>query len=774
MRERSPDRRLDLLLAGALLALGQLEVALRGTGGNQAAAHLVWAAAAVAVLWRRAHPLLFFGWAMVVHALASIFDVAPQLAAIYALYTPLALFGLGAYARDSRRAAAAAVLGLGGVMAVRLGLDLTDALSDRSADEWLREAGIFAPAAAGGVILRDRTDALRSARERVRAAASGAAAVDLALTVERTRIARELHAVVSGCVRAVLDEVALARSTLAARSGAARSALGRARRASQQAMSEMRRMLVLLRSEAPPPLRDAAGVPASLRELALRESHGDQIAVRRAHPGVPAPEEPMPPGAMRVLVALAELPGCARLTVERGFGVVRASARVVGPLDAARAEALAERARLAGGRLRRGRVCRRRLHIVLPVDPHEPPAPRYRHAWVRVVPLLRAQGIPLLLLAIELSEALLAAGRPAEFYGTATVPERVAGAVAISLAFLPRRRWPVATVFAVVAIAAVRSLGFDEAFGLNPPLFLAAFVAGAYARSLWLAALAGVVTAGGGVAIVGLLFGWDWQLYAPSVYLFFVTMVAAAWITGVGGRRRLAEAAELRALAAEEERLQAAAIARTVNAERLRVARELHDLVGHGLTSITLQCAVADQLLDTRPAGADAALAAVAEVGEEVVRELQQLLAALDGSRDGRERRETATPPLARLTELARRAQAQGLAVRLELAGDLDALPAGHAGAAYRIVQEALTNARKHGGAVAVGARVAHEPGRLAIEVRNPLVAAATSTDSLTPVGSGLGLTGMRERVRLYDGRLTAGLDADGDWVVRAELPVPA
>ncbi len=260
------------------------------------------------------------------------------------------------------------------------------------------------------------------------------------------------------------------------------------------------------------------------------------------------------------------------------------------------------------------------------------------------------------------------------------------------------------------------------------------------------------------------MFDWNWELYPPNVLLFFATMVSAAWITGVSGRRRLAQADELRALSGAEERRQGRAIERAVEAERLRVARELHDLVGHGLTSITLQCAVAAQQLETQPRQAAAAIAAVEEVGTEVLRELHQLLAALDGSAA------PAGPELARLRELARRAEAQGLDVRLELVGDLAAVPAGHAGAAYRIVQEALTNARKHGGEDAVVVRVARERGRLAIDVRN-------RTSPLPRVveapGSGLGLAGMRERVRVYDGWLTAGPDAAGDWRVRAELPLP-
>lgn len=788
MGERFSARRVDLLIAGGLLALGQFEVGFRGAIGSAAATHLLWGVAAVAVLWRRCHPLLFFAWALIVHALAVSYDLLPSGGAVYALYPPLALFGLGAYVRDPRHAALAAAGGLATLMALRTGLDLAGVLVDRSDDEIVRELGIYAPAAAGGVLLRDRTEVLRRARRRAAAATAARddGAVDVALALERTRIARELHAVVRRCVSAVLHEARAARATLASRPAEASAALRRARLASQQAMGEMRRMLVLLRSdpvaEAPPERQvftagmagavgggvgtgrpDAADVPATLDALTIGGAIGGRpVDLRRAHAGAPVTDAPLPAVAMRVLVALAELPGCTRLAIERGEWGVRATARLTAEGDRARIEALAERARLAGGRLRRGRLRPGRLVLTLPVAATGASRPGERNPWLRLPALVRAQGIPLLLLLLEVTEALMAHNGDAAEYGDAAVPVRVAGAVLLAAAFLPRRRWPLLTVLLVVAIAALRTIVFGDSFGLNPPLYLAAFVAGAYVQPLWVSLLAGLLTAAGGIAIAIATVGWG--VYPVSVLVFFATMVGAVWITGVGGRRRLAEAEELRVLTAEDERRQGREVEQAVTAERLRVARELHDLVGHGLTSITLQCAVADQLRERRPQEAARAVRAVEEVCGEVLRELHQLLDALDGA----EEREPLE--LRRLPELTRRAEAHGLRVRLDLVGDLGEVPAGHAGAAYRIVQEALTNARKHGGAVPVDARVAVTPDRVEIEVRNP-VALHGGLAVATP-GSGLGLPGMRERVRVYDGWLVAGPERDGCWVVRAELPI--
>lgn len=812
--DRGIARRVDLSIAAAVLVFGVGDVLVHGVPGNETAALALWAAAGVAVVWRRAQPFAFFAWALAVQACSIVFDLSPGSAAVAPLYLPLALFGLGAYVRNARTALPAALGGVVVLILMRTLLEAAGALPDRTADVLLRELAIFLPAAVGGALLRDRTEALAQARRRARVAAAAAGddgAVELALGAERRRIARELHAVVTGCVRAVLDEVAAVRTMLgraAGPSGAAgatstdpaRAALRRARDASQQAMAEMRRMLVVLRSSEAAARPDASEVPASLRELTDRGAGA--IDVRRAHAGAPPQDERLPAVAMRVLVALAELPGCTRVAVERGDGFVRASARVRGGLARGSAEALAERARLAGGRLRRGTLRRTTLTVVLPTHSEHAARLRAPRVWLRVAPWLRAQLLPLLILALEVTEALLAAGKPAEFYGAASVPVRLLGAVALAAAFVPRRRWPLASVLLVVAVALVRCAVLDDAFGLNAPLYVAAFVAGAYVRSLWAAALGGLACIAGGIATVMFQFGWNLEMYPTGVLLFFATMTAAAWATGIGGRRRVAEAQELRALSAAEEQRQARAIERVVEAERLRVARELHDLVGHGLISITLQCAVADQLLGARPeaerdllgdqspeAGstgrrsvarpeaAATAIAAVEEVGEEVLRELDQLLAALDG------RRETSAPQLSRLPELARRAEAHGLDVRLELVGDVAAVPAGHAGAAYRIVQEGLTNARKHGGAVAVTVRVAHERDRLTVEVRNELGRDGVATDAaassvpadrpLPPTtGAGLGIAGMRERVRLYDGWLVAGPDGADAWAIRAELPL--
>ncbi|MDW5598913.1 histidine kinase, partial [Conexibacter stalactiti] len=438
------------------------------------------------------------------------------------------------------------------------------------------------------------------------------------------------------------------------------------------------------------------------------------------------------------------------------------------------------------------------------------PAPsRANRAAADAARLLRAGLLPLFVLAIGLLEALAASGRPAGFYGSATTAERLAGAVALALAFVPYRRWPLASVAAALTVVLVRYGVTDDLIGLDLPTCLAAFVAGGYVRRPALALLGGVAAAAAGIAANALMLGWAGAFDPLAATVVGLTMTTAAWGTGFAVRRRIAEAAELRALAAAEEARRARQVALALTAERLGVARELHDLVGHGLGSIALQTAAAERLLPLRPADAAAAIDAVETAARGTLRELEQLLAALsdeaaDGSgrpRDGAERgdsvRVSPAPSLAELTRLLDGARRGGLTIACELRGTVAAVPPGQSAAAYRIVQEALTNARKHGDAAReVRVRVVCAPGGVELEVRSvlhsaarrassgrfsthavdnsPVLAAASGEgDAATRGAGGFGLVGMRERARLYDGTLDAGPDGAGGWLVRARLPHP-
>ncbi|GAA4416762.1 hypothetical protein GCM10023169_12020 [Georgenia halophila] len=215
---------------------------------------------------------------------------------------------------------------------------------------------------------------------------------------------------------------------------------------------------------------------------------------------------------------------------------------------------------------------------------------------------------------------------------------------------------------------------------------------------------------------------------------------------------------EVEARAGEAERTREEAARRRAVEERLRIARELHDSLTHSISVIKVQAGVASHLATKRGEEVSPALHAIQEASAEASRELRDTLSAL---------REDDRPSggLDRLPHLVERARDAGLAVDLTVAGTPVPLPAEVDAAAFRIVQESLTNVRRHAGPVPVTVHVDHRPGGLVVQVDNdgPLLRGA-------PV-PGLGLIGMRERVTALGGRLRAEPRATGGFGVRAELP---
>lgn len=213
-------------------------------------------------------------------------------------------------------------------------------------------------------------------------------------------------------------------------------------------------------------------------------------------------------------------------------------------------------------------------------------------------------------------------------------------------------------------------------------------------------------------------------------------------------------------------------------AERNRLARELHDSVGHALTVATLQAGVARELLDTDPEFARRALLAIEETGRSAMEDLDHVLGLLrerdagpdpqvdDRPDDGSDPAATRSPGrnLADLDRLVAETRAAGLPVAVELTGAVDGLPAVVSREGYRIVQEGLTNAARHGGRQPVAVRIAVPVGFLEIELVNPVTGAADRRRR------GRGLAGMRERVLLLGGWMSAGPQG-GDWRVSVRLP---
>jgi signal transduction histidine kinase len=219
-------------------------------------------------------------------------------------------------------------------------------------------------------------------------------------------------------------------------------------------------------------------------------------------------------------------------------------------------------------------------------------------------------------------------------------------------------------------------------------------------------------------------------------------------------------------LTEDRARMQAAA---AVTEERLRIAREMHDVVAHSISVMTLHVGGVRRLLRPDQDAERDALASAERAGRQAMEEMHRVLAVMRESPDAAV---GPVPSLSRIEELLAPVRAAGLEVELELAGDLSGLPSGVDVAAYRIVQEALTNVLRHARASRVAVSLCREAGALRITVRDD-GGAGTAVGSGTgrhPDG-GHGLLGMQERASAYGGDVRAGGDPGGGFVVEALLP---
>jgi signal transduction histidine kinase len=272
------------------------------------------------------------------------------------------------------------------------------------------------------------------------------------------------------------------------------------------------------------------------------------------------------------------------------------------------------------------------------------------------------------------------------------------------------------------------------------------------------------------VAVIALL------LYANSRWWFdaiFVSgMVAAALGLGLYFAARRAYLAELhdRAERLERERDQQAALAAA--AERARIAREMHDIVAHHLTVMTTLAEAAVAASASSPEKATDVMRSVAVTGRRALADTRRLLGVLrerDGTGAGSAGALQPVPDLSQLDALIEQVRSAGLDTALELHGQAPDLPAGVQLAVYRLVQEALTNTLKHGGAGArASVRLSFEPGELRVDVNDDGAGSAAPTAA----GVGGGLPGMRERVRAYGGDVQTGPRQPAGWAVSARLPL--
>lgn len=245
-------------------------------------------------------------------------------------------------------------------------------------------------------------------------------------------------------------------------------------------------------------------------------------------------------------------------------------------------------------------------------------------------------------------------------------------------------------------------------------------------------------------------------------YLFIVILFGGTWLLG-----RASRLWRTRVSHAEQRQHDLAKLA--VAEERLRIARELHDVVAHSLSIIAVQADAAEAALARDPALAQEPLHAINTSARGSLHEIREMLQLLrsDDETDAEGRALRPVPGLGVVEELIANAGKSGLTVRSSIEGELDALPPAVDLAAYRIVQEALTNVAKHAGPVAATIAIRLTPERVELEVSNAPGPARPKVAS-----AGVGLLGIRERVALLGGTLQTGRTDDGGYRLRAELPL--
>jgi signal transduction histidine kinase len=298
----------------------------------------------------------------------------------------------------------------------------------------------------------------------------------------------------------------------------------------------------------------------------------------------------------------------------------------------------------------------------------------------------------------------------------------------------------------------------DQVQSIQMPLIGALFMGyamGAYTdgRDARIAPL--VILAG----VLGVTATWDDQVFTD--YVFPTAFVLIAWLAGRGVRTRTRLTEELHEAAVRAQEAHEEEVARAAADERRRIAREMHDVVAHSVSVMVVQAGGARRILERDPARAVEAAARIEDVGRAALVEMRRLLGLLH---HGDER--APQPTLRELDALVERTRAAGLPVSLTVEGEPRALPVGMDLAAYRVVQEALTNAIKHAGAAPTEVTVRWRPAHLELEIVDRGGGAANGH------GGGHGLVGMEERVRLYDGELRTGRRRGGGFEVVARLPL--
>jgi signal transduction histidine kinase len=343
--------------------------------------------------------------------------------------------------------------------------------------------------------------------------------------------------------------------------------------------------------------------------------------------------------------------------------------------------------------------------------------------------------------------------------------------IALAVPVVFRRAYPVAAFAAAIAVGALQVLINSKPNPTDLAIVILLYTLAAYTlRRISIAGLA-ICLAGSAAAVLrwlpDRLSMWD-SLLVGSIMFAGPSLIA--WVFGDSMRYRRAYYTNLedRAARLEAERDIQAQIAAA--AERARIARELHDVVAHNVSVMVVQADGASYALGSDPDRARQALAAISATGRQALAEMRRMLGVLRRDEDGTKPGRAPLPGIGQLGELLEQTRATGLAVSFTVEGVPQPLPDGAALAAYRIVQESLTNTRKHGGPRATAeVTLRYLEDALLLRITDDGRGAAAASD-----GAGHGLTGMRERVAVYGGWVQAGPRPSGGYHVTALLPLVA
>jgi signal transduction histidine kinase len=334
-------------------------------------------------------------------------------------------------------------------------------------------------------------------------------------------------------------------------------------------------------------------------------------------------------------------------------------------------------------------------------------------------------------------------------------------AVALLIAGISSLIWQRPTAMPVLAVGSAVFVGYGLAGAASPLLafapLMALYAVAANNRPAISGGAAGTLAVGA-VAVF---------LANPGPVdddvLDYLLSVATAWLLGYGVRLNRARTVLLDDQAAQLTREQAVRTQAAVRQEQTRIARELHDIVAHRVVVIVAQAAAAQRSTDTGADHLRQALSSIENLGREALVEMRRLLGVLSTSDD---ESKAPQPGLAELPALVAQMEQAGLPVRLDISGDLRPLPAGVELNAYRIVQEALTNALKHAGPTQAAVKLDYRPEFLELHIQDG------GRGCSLPLIPGHGLVSMRQRVALLGGELTVGPRLGAGFQVAAKLPV--